>query len=63
MLDNITWTCHICKKERPDRKISVRTTPLIINGQVMGKQNVRHCNDDIDCIKKAKNFKFVKDRY
>jgi len=58
-LRNITWTCHICGKERPDAKISVHTTPLIIGGQVMGDQNVRYCNDNPECRKKAQDYKFV----
>ena len=56
MFDNLTWTCHICKKERPDDKISVRQHPLIINGRQLGEQNVRYCNDNIECIEGSKNF-------
>ena len=57
----LTWTCHLCKKERPDAKISVRKKPLIIGGQSMGSQNVRYCNDNPDCIEKSKTFSFVKE--
>ena len=53
-LSDIKWTCHICKKERPDNKISVRQSPLIVNGRVLGNQNVRYCNDDSDCMEKSK---------
>ena len=60
MFENLTWTCHICKKERPDAKISVHTTPLIINGRVMGDQNIRYCNDNPECQKKAQDYEFVK---
>jgi len=60
MLENITWSCHICGKTHPDAKISVYTTPLVINGQVMGNQNVRYCNDNPECQKKAQDYKFVK---
>ena len=56
MFENLTWTCHICKKERPDDKISVRQHPLIINGRQLGEQNVRYCNDNIECIEGSKNF-------
>ena len=58
MFENLTWTCHICHKNRPDNKISVKTRPLVIGGQVMGSQNVRHCNDNQDCIDKAEDFTF-----
>lgn len=60
MLEGLTWTCHICKKKRPDAKISVHTTPLRIGGRVMGEQNVRYCNDNPECKKKAQNYEFVK---
>lgn len=56
-----SWTCHICKKERPDAYISVITKPLIIGGQTMGQQNIRYCNDNPDCINKARDFNFIKD--
>lgn len=56
----LTWTCHICKKIRPDTKISVHTSPLKIGGRILGKQNVRYCNDNSDCEKKARNYEFVK---
>ncbi|GAH41327.1 unnamed protein product, partial [marine sediment metagenome] len=52
--------CHICGEERPDDKISVLTKPLIINGQVCGWQNIRYCNDKLDCIEGAKEFSFFK---
>lgn len=54
----LTWTCHICKKERPDDKISVYTRPLAVGGRIVGEENVRHCNDNEDCIKKAREFSF-----
>ncbi len=47
----LTWTCHICGEERPDDKISVVTKPMIINGQTVGEQNIRYCNDKVECIK------------
>lgn len=60
-LQGLTWTCHICKKERPDDKISVVTKPLIISGTVVGGQNVRYCNDNNDCIEKAAHYTFMKE--
>jgi len=56
-----TWTCHICKRERPDDKISVLTKPLVIDGRVVGQQNIRYCNDNPDCIEKVQNYSFVKE--
>lgn len=50
----ITWTCHICKEERPDDKISVITKPLFINGSAVGEQNIRYCNDRPECLKRAR---------
>ncbi len=54
-MNGLTWTCHICKKERPDKKISVQT-----NEADLGKENVRYCNDNDDCREKAKTFSFFK---
>ena len=55
-----TWSCHICKEIRPDDKISVITKPLVINGQAVGEQNIRYCNDKSECIKQAQDFDFFK---
>ena len=57
-----TWTCHICKEVRPDDKISVITSPLVIEGRRVGEQNVRYCNDNPVCIKKAQGFDFFADK-
>ena len=56
-----TWTCHICKRERPDDKISVLTKPLVINGRLVGEQNIRYCNDNPACIEGAQHFSFFWD--
>lgn len=55
----MTWICHICKDERPDHLISVLVKPLEINGQVLGNQNVRYCNDRIECQENAQTFSFI----
>ena len=55
------WTCHICKKERPDDKISVLTKPLVINGQAIGQQNIRYCNDNPACSEAAIEYDFFKE--
>lgn len=54
-----TWTCHICKEERPDDKVSVLSKPLVVNGRIIGQQNIRYCNDRAECISKAQDFKFI----
>lgn len=61
MMENLTWTCHICKEERPDANISVFKKPLEINGQVMGEQNIRYCNDKSECLEGCKDFSFIKE--
>lgn len=57
-MDNITWTCHICREERPDNKISVRSKPVIVLGVEIG-QNIRYCNDRPECKKGTDWFNFV----
>lgn len=59
MMPDLTWSCHICHKERPDEFISVLTKPLIVNGVEMGGQNIRYCNDNITCWIAAQSFNFV----
>ena len=56
-----TWKCHICREERPDERISVVTKPLVINGQTVGDQNIRYCNDRPACVEGAKEFSFFKE--
>lgn len=58
MKHKLTWTCHICGKERPDDKISVHSKPIDLGVGVVTKQNVRYCNDNPDCIAAAPNFNF-----
>ena len=55
----LTWTCHICKKRRPDSSISVLTKPLKIE-KVVARENIRYCNDDPECCRGAQNFSFFK---
>lgn len=57
-----TWTCHICQARRPDDKISVLSKPLVINGQALGTQNIRYCNDNPECIQKAQGFDLFGER-
>ncbi len=62
MYEGLIWTCHICGERRLDEDISVKTHPLMINGREMGSQNVRYCNDNQECIKKSKTFRFMEDK-
>lgn len=55
----LTWTCHICGKERPDDKISVHSHPVKIN-TIEVTENVRYCNDNPACAEAAKTFHFLK---
>ena len=58
-----TWTCHICNRERPDDKISVYKTDISTEMHLpsgSASQYVRYCNDNPDCIEKAKTFRFFK---
>lgn len=59
MFENLMWTCHICKVNRPDDKISVRKHPLVVNGIAMGEQNIRYCNDNPTCVEESETFRFV----
>lgn len=57
-----TWTCHVCKAERPDDKIDVFKidvdTALSARG-VTVTQNVRYCNDRPECIAGARDVRFI----
>lgn len=56
-MDKLTWTCHICGDERLDGRISVKsTTRSTPTGEYT--ENVRHCNDRVDCVRKAETFSF-----
>lgn len=58
----ITWTCHICKQERSDDKVSVHKRDVSQEYEVpFGTiiENVRYCNDNPDCIEKAQTFRFL----
>jgi hypothetical protein len=51
--DDLTWTCHVCKKTRPDAAISVYKVDIsATHGLPPGtmQQNIRYCNDNPECI-------------
>lgn len=60
MPDDLTWSCHICKRERPDAKISVFRKGGTLAGGFPYQQNVRYCNDSPECIAAAPDFTFIK---
>jgi len=50
---DLTWTCHICSVERPDRYISVFTHEVVTELGVRLRVNIRYCNDRPDCMADA----------
>ena len=44
----ITWTCQICKRKRPDKKIKVHT--YLVKRMIV---NIKYCNDNALCFKGA----------
>lgn len=64
-LDEITWVCHVCLDERPDRFISVHKTeiahPLPGYPDYSFSQNVRFCNDRPACVGGAPAVTFFPD--
>ena len=63
-MENLTWTCHICGERRPDACISVHTKDISAKYKLSPgavKENIRHCNDKIECINSAPTFEFVKE--
>jgi hypothetical protein len=51
-LGTLTWTCHVCDDERPDRFISVlqvHSPHLHHDGTPLCTVNVRYCNDRAAC--------------
>lgn len=59
----VTWSCHVCHKEREDGKISVLKKDISSRWNLpagTAVQNVRYCNDNEDCIRKADTIKWYK---
>lgn len=53
--DTLTWTCMICKEERPDNMIQVAYRPVAgMEDQFPHTRfNVRYCKDRIGCAAEA----------
>lgn len=61
--NDMMWTCHICKEERPDAQISVRKKPLVGHNGVPSRsisENTRYCNDNPVCAEESKTFSFLR---
>lgn len=59
----LTWTCHICGRERLDSAISVWRSDISAQFNLppgTSRQNVRYCNDNPDCALKARSFSLCK---
>ena len=44
----MTWTCHICGKERGDENINVLT--YFLKDLPGAERNIRYCNDNEECF-------------
>jgi hypothetical protein len=61
-----TWTCHICKRERPDALIGVISTDVSHEHNLVAgtmKQNVRYCIDNPTCVEAATTYRFLRRRH
>lgn len=47
----IEWTCELCGRKRPDKKISVLS--YLLKGLAGATRNLRYCNDNPACISGA----------
>lgn len=64
MMENLTWTCHICGVERPDALIAVKKHDRSAGMNLppgTWNENVRYCVDKPDCAAKAETFTFMPD--
>jgi hypothetical protein len=56
---DLTWTCHVCGRKRPDARISVLSKPGLLAGRFPYTENVRYCNDDPSCREGAVHVRFI----
>lgn len=59
----ITWKCHICGRIRPDNCISVYKRDVGYQYNLPPDtihEHIRYCNDNEECIKRSKNFTFLR---
>ncbi len=60
-LDDLTWTCHVCGDERPDRFILVHKSKWKRNG-IEIQENIRYCRDRLDCADAAPFKTFMREQ-
>jgi hypothetical protein len=58
--EDLTWTCHVCGKERPDDRISVAHVDVPMKGGSVVTVNVRYCNDRQACYAGVEETSLVK---
>ena len=51
IFERLTWTCHVCMRERPDAEIKVVSSR--VERPFVMQRNVRVCHDSIDCAQGA----------
>jgi hypothetical protein len=57
---DLTWTCHVCGDDRPDRLIGVHKHRLRhVQSRVVMDENVRYCLDRPACAAAAQTFHFI----
>lgn len=44
----VTWHCDVCRRLRPDARISVEKREI-----PHGSVNIKYCNDDPACVRRA----------
>ena len=55
MLGDEMWKCHVCRRDRPNDKISVAKHKRVNGNGVQMEENVRYCNDETMCRCEAMN--------
>jgi hypothetical protein len=59
MMQDLTWTCHVCGDTRPDYKIGVRSTIIRDLNGIELQENVRYCLDRSSCIDGSWSATFI----
>lgn len=59
--DTLTWTCHVCGDERPDRAIAVHSRShgtgfCDCHKGYKFMENLRYCNDRAECVEGVKSI-------
>ncbi len=62
MFHHITWSCHVCGKERPDNRIAVQKNDCSEEYKMPPGtlfENVRYCVDSEYCTTRAPSIRFI----